>query len=193
MKLGRSLLGVRSVLVVVAVLTGLGAPSTGAGAADLPTYDLRVGSALDRLDAIPATADLRVVLATNRVSIQFVPLMPGVYARYNVQRRTIEIDRRWREAEPDTLAAVIAHEATHAQDAVSGYLARGGAAACLDSEVRAFRTSASFWLETFGAAGKPDASGDLERQLNQIAQREAWDPVGLESLVQQTYTGQCAH
>jgi hypothetical protein len=97
------------------------------------------------------------------------------------------------EAEPETLAAVIAHEATHAQDAVSGYLSSGRATACIDSEVRAFRTSAQFWIQVFGALGKTDSAGDLERQLNLIAQRELTDPASLETVVRQTYTAQCAH
>jgi hypothetical protein len=88
---------------------------------------------------------------------------------------------------------VIAHEATHAQDAVSGYLANGGAAACIDSEVRAFRTSALFWIATYGAAGKADAFSDLDRQLNLIADRQLHDPQALENLVRQTYSQQCGH
>ena len=120
-------------------------------------------------------------------------MAPGVYARYSVQRRTIEIDTRWSDAGAETLAAVIAHEATHAQDAVSGYLATGGTSACIDSEVRAFRTSADFWTDTFGVSGKLDVTTDLERQLNQIAQREQMDPGSLEAVVRQTYSGQCAH
>jgi len=71
--------------------------------------------------------------------------------------------------------------------------ARGGAAACIDSEVRAFRNSAQFWIQVFGADGKAGAASDLERQLNLIAQRELTDPASLESVVRQTYTAQCAH
>jgi hypothetical protein len=188
------LFAVRVVLVAVAALVGLAAPSgAGAGAVDTPYHDERVTGALDLLAAHPETAELRPVLDANRVGVQFTPMAPGLYARYSVQRRIIEIDSRWAEAEPETLAAVLAHEATHAQDAVNGYLASGGATACIDSEVRAFRTSARFWLATFGPDGKPAVTSDLERQLNLIAQRQAFDPASLDSVVRQTYTGQCAH
>jgi hypothetical protein len=88
---------------------------------------------------------------------------------------------------------VVAHEATHAADAVSGYLATGGASACIDSEVRAFRNSAAFWLDVYGKQGKPEAQNDLERQLNSIAERLQRDPAGLELLVRQTYSQQCSH
>jgi hypothetical protein len=185
---------VRHALAAFATLVALAAPSgPGAGAADVPAYDTRVASALDLLSARPETADLRQVLDANGVGVQFSPMAPGMYARYSVQRRTIEIDSRWTEADPQTLAAVLVHEATHAQDAVSGYLATGGADACIDSEVRAFRTSARFWLAIFGPGGKPEPTSDLEHQLNQIAQREQLDPPSLETVVRQTYTGQCAH
>jgi hypothetical protein len=120
-------------------------------------------------------------------------MTPGVYARYSVARHVIEIDDRWTETDDVTLAAVIAHEATHAQDAVSGYLASGGASACIDSEVRAFRTSALFWIGQYGHVGKMDPQNELERQLNSIADRQVRDPLGLDDLVRQTYSQQCAH
>jgi len=120
-------------------------------------------------------------------------MAPGVYARYSVGRHTIEIDARWMDADEVTLAAVIAHEATHAQDAVSGYLASGGATACIESEVRAFRTSALFWIAQFGPADKSETLNELDRQLNSIADRQLHDPQGLENLVRQTYSQQCSH
>jgi hypothetical protein len=135
---------------------------------------------------------LRAVLETNRVAVKFVPMATGVYARYSVARHVIEIDDRWVDTDAATLAAVLAHEATHAQDAVSGYLSSGGGSACIDSEVRAFRTSALFWLGQYGVTGKVGPLNDLERQLNAIAERQVHDPLGLENLVRQTYTQQCA-
>ncbi len=183
---------VRLLLVLGALLAGILAPSAGAGAEDLPVYTPRVAAALDMLDAVPATAPLRGVLATNQVDVRFVPMAPGVYARYSVLRHVIEIDERWADSDTTTLAAVIAHEATHAQDAVSGFLASGGQSACIDSEVRAFRTSALFWIAEYGPAGKIDPQSDLDEQLNSIADRESHDPSGLESLVRQTYSQQCS-
>ena len=183
----------RVTLALFALVAAILAPNTGAGAEDLPTYDPRVTAALDMLDSEAATSQLRDVLATNQVDIRFVPLSVGVYARYSVARQVIEIDERWMDSDVTTLAAVIAHEATHAQDAVSGYLAAGGASACIDSEVRAFRNSAEFWLAAYGPVGKAEPLNDLERQLNSIAEREQHDPAGLEQLVRQTYSQQCNH
>src|SRR5438445_8538393 len=144
--------------VVVAVLT----PSGRVGAENLPAYEPIVESALSLLDADPATSQLHLVLDSNEVNVHFVPMAPGVYARYSVVRHVIEIDDRWVDSDEVTLAAVIAHEATHAEDAVSGYLASGGATACIESEVRAFRTSALFWIATYGTAGKPEALKQLD-------------------------------
>jgi hypothetical protein len=125
--------------------------------------------------------------------VRFMPVAPGVYARYSVARHVIEIDERWTDIDDVTLAAVISHEATHAQDAVSGYLSFGGANACIDSEVRAFRTSALFWLDQYGSSGKVGTTSELDRQLNSIAERQLNDPAGLENLVRQTYSQQCSH
>ena len=184
----------RTLLSLVALFAALLAPTNAyVGAEDLPTYDPRIQSALNLLDASPATRQLQTVLEANQVDIHFIPMAPGIYARYSVGRHVIEIDDRWMSSDDITIAAVIAHEATHAQDAVSGYLASGGASACIDSEVRAFRTSALFWIAQYGAAGKVDALTELDRQLNSIADRQLHDPQGLEALVRQTYSQQCSH
>jgi hypothetical protein len=183
----------RSLVSLGVLIAGLVAPHTVLGAEDRVTYDPHVRSALSLLDANPSTSQLRGVLDRNHVTIRFIPMSTGVYARYSVNRHAVEIDARWAGVDDVTLAAVIAHEATHAQDAVNGYLSSGGASACIDSEVRAFRTSAQFWLAQYGPAGKPVASTDIERQLNSLASRELSDPRGLQDLVQQTYSQQCSH
>lgn len=182
----------RSLIGAMALLAGLLAPNGRVGAENLPSSDQRVLSALALLETTPSTVQLRGVLDANRVSIRFVSMAPGIYARYSVARHTIEIDDRWMDDDVVTLSAVIAHEATHAQDAVSGYLASGGADACMDSEVRAFRRSALFWIDQYGPDGKPDPQNDLDRQLNSVAERQQRDPLGLEDLVRQTYHQQCS-
>jgi hypothetical protein len=182
---------VRALLALVAILAALLVPRTDVIADDLPLHDPRALEALALLDASPATHELRAVLDRNRVSVQFVAMAPGVYARYSVARHVIEIDSRWSGVDDVTLAAVIAHEATHAQDAVSGYLTGDSVGACMDSEIRAFRTSALFWLDVYGPPGKPSIEDDLDRQLNLVADRQLRDPEGLEALVRQTYGGQC--
>jgi len=183
----RGLIGLAALVAAVVV------PNTRVVAEDLPVRNTHVNSALSLLDANPSTTHLRQVLDSNRVAIQFVPMAPGVYARYSVVRHVVEIDDRWRDGDETTLAAVIAHEATHAQDAVSGYLSSGGADACIDSEVRAFRASALFWIAAYGPGGKVDPRTELDRQLNAVAERQLHDPLGLEDLVRQTYVQQCAH
>jgi hypothetical protein len=183
----------RGLLPVFALIAAIIGPNARVGAEDLPTYDPRVEHALTLLDGSTATTQLRGVLDNNRVGVRFLPMGPGVYARYSVARHLIEIDDRWLDVDEITLAAVIAHEGTHTEDAVSGYLSSGGANACIDSEVRAFRTSALFWLDQYGPAGKLVPLNDLDRQLNSIADRQVHDPQGLEALVRQTYNQQCSH
>jgi hypothetical protein len=184
---------VRGLVGLLAFFVGMFGPNAYVGAENLANYDQRMLGTLALLDADPTTNQLHAVLDSNRVIVRFVTMAPGVYARYSVARHVIEIDDRWVDTDDVTLAAVIAHEATHAQDAVSGYLSSGGASACIDSEVRAFRTSALFWLRQYGRIGKVDPQNELERQLNSIADRQLRDPVGLDDLVRQTYSQQCAH
>jgi hypothetical protein len=183
----RVFLGLAALLLAVLV------PTASVGAEDLTTTDQRLIDALTLLDANPHADQLHAVLDSNHVRVQFVPMVNGIYARYSVARHVVEIDEKWADADITTLAAVIAHEATHAQDAVSGNLSAGGSSACIDSEIRAFRTSALFWIDRFGSKGKPDAQDDLERQLNLIADRQLHDAAGLDDLVRQTYTAQCSH
>lgn len=180
------------VATIAALATMLVAPAPAAVAEDVgsPSQD-RVGLALEILRQSPATDDLPDVLAAHNVSIRFVPMAPNLYARYSVQRHAVEIDARWSDADTLTIATVLAHEATHARDAVSGFLASGGATACIESEVRAFRVSAALWTEVHGPTGKLNPSDELERQLNLIAERYVRDPAGLDGLVRQAYTDQC--
>ncbi len=182
----------RLLVAVTSLLLLVTAPPAGAVAEDLSTPDSRVLSSLALLSSAPSTATLPDVLVQERVTFQFTPMSPGVYARYSVARKTIEIAHRWLETDAATLAAVIAHEAVHVQDAESGFLASGGASACIDSEIRAFRTSGLFWTETFGPGGKTAPTSELERQLNLVAQRLQDDPAELDHLVREAYTDQCA-
>ena len=185
--LKRGLLGLA--VLVVSVL----APNGAVGAEDLPAYDQHVMTSLALLDTSSATDQLHQVLDSQRISVRFVQMTPGVYARYSVARHVIEVDQRWADIDDATLAAVIAHEATHAQDAVGGALASGGASACIGSEIRAFRTAALFWLDVHGRSGKAEPLNELEYQLNSIADLQLRDPASLEQLVRQTYSQQCNH
>ena len=161
------------------------------GPATRPTTPPEVREALDVLGGHQATAQLRDMLDHNQVSYQFVSMSPGMFARYTVNRKTIDIDLRLRDEDKLTLAALLAHEAVHAQDAVDGYLSTGGADACIGSELRAFRTSGLFWTEVYGPAGKVDANDELEQQLNLIADRALHDPSALEQMVRLAYVNQC--
>jgi hypothetical protein len=184
----------RAILCAFVVVLAVVVPAGPVGAQAVTTSaDPRIDAALSLLAEVPATSQLPGVLESSNVDIHFLPMAPGVYARYNVARHVIEIDERWVDSDIVTLAAVIAHEATHAQDAVNGYLATGGAGACIDSEIRAFRNSALFWIGQYGPVGKVAPATDLEVQLNSIADRQQRDPQGLEALVRQTYSVQCSH
>lgn len=152
---------------------------------------VEVRGALQVLSEVESTRPLLAALESNGVRIQFSQTPAGIFARYSVAKRTIDVDQKWVGAQSETLAAVLAHESVHAVDAVNGYLSAGGSSACLDSEVRAFRASAQLWVTLYGPTGKADAADELDRQMNLIAVRQSQDPGGLETLVRQVYTDQC--
>jgi hypothetical protein len=181
-------------VLIVAVLAALGSLTLvrQATAEDLGQYSPNIAEALGIVGATSATSHLIEVIDRNDVQIRFVPMVANIFARYSVARRTIEIDQLWNEADPATLAAVIAHEAVHADDAVSGYLSTGGQFACIDSEIRAFRISAEVWIAAYGLYGKPNPQDELEAQLNLIANRYVEDSFMLDELVRQAYRDQCS-
>jgi len=183
----------RVLIAAVAVVLAIVVPTASVGAEDLASTNQRLLAALALVGQNSYTSDLPAVLDRNQVRVRFVRMNAGVYARYSVARHAIEIDERWANADTTTLAAVIAHEATHAEDAVNGDLASGASSACIDSEIRAFRRSALFWIGEFGSRGKIFPHDDLDVQLNLIAERQVHDPAGLEDLVRSTYSSQCAH
>src|SRR5437763_10257549 len=90
----------RHVLIALcSLVAAVFAPNAHVGAEDLPAYDPRVENALSMLDLSPATNQLRSVLDSNHVDVHFVPMPPGLYARYSVGRPVIVIDDRWLDAD----------------------------------------------------------------------------------------------
>jgi hypothetical protein len=144
--------------------------------------DQQISAALDELAATPSTLQLRAVLAERHVRIWFAPRPMGDYGDYLPMFNGVELDPRLRDADAVTLAAVLAHEAVHAQ---------GNGPTCIAEELRAFRTSALFWRDHFGPAGKPTPYGEVEEQMNGVTLLDSYDPSALENAIRETYSHHC--
>jgi hypothetical protein len=145
--------------------------------------DQRISAALDVLAASPSTAQVPAALADRHVRIWFAPKPLGDYGDYLPMFNGIELDPILKDADPVTLAAVLAHEAVHAQ--------RLGTT-CIDEELRAFRASAVFWHERFGAAGKRTRTSEVDEQMNTVSLLQSYNPAALETQIRQTYSHHCA-
>ena len=178
----------RSLIGLVALLAALLAAERVGSARKTCRRPTRACSARSTLlDASPATVQLRGVLDSNRVAIRFVPMAPGLYARYSVARHTIEIDDRWMDDD---------HDHAGRGDRPRGD-ARPGRRERLPGQRRRERVHRlrGSRVPHVGAVldrpvrsdGKPDPQNDLDRQLNSVADRQQRDPLGLEDLVRQTY------
>ena len=93
----------RVFLGLAALLLAILVPTASVGAEDLLTNDQRLLDALALLDANPHTDQLRGVLESNHVHVQFVPMASGVYARYSVTRHVVDIDEKWADTDTVTL------------------------------------------------------------------------------------------
>jgi hypothetical protein len=145
--------------------------------------DQHISAALDELAATPSTAQLRTVLADRHVRIWFAPKPLGDYGDYLPMFNGIELDPRLKDVDPVTLAAVLAHEAVHAQ---------GNGPTCIAEELRAFHSSAMFWRDRFGPAGKRTTNAEVEEQMNEVTLLESYEPGVLETQIRQTYSHHCA-
>jgi hypothetical protein len=108
-------------------------------------------------------------LARGNVYVEYDNL--DEWAHYELSTRAIRIDESLQGADPRAVAALLAHEASHAQTDVEGIGDReeqtlGELTACVENEHRATVTELNVWLQLFGPAGKQPAANDYEEQVN---------------------------
>lgn len=104
------------------------------------------------------------------------PLPAGLEAGWDGPRRRIVVAERIVGEDPRALAAVLAHEITHA---VQDDRRRRGmdllGADCVGREVEAFQAQASVW-RSFWSDGDLPSGTDLERLLTEAAEIDRSDP-----------------
>ncbi|MCL4533714.1 MAG: hypothetical protein M1370_00945 [Bacteroidetes bacterium] len=79
---------------------------------------------------------------------------------------SIHLNTRWYGSDPKALAAILAHEATHADIFFTRVVPGGDELPCPDEERQAYSTGAQLWQELYGPRGKLTPADDLDRELN---------------------------
>jgi len=125
--------------------------------------------ALTVLAQVDIGRPLLSALARGNVHLEYDDL--DEWAHYELSTRTIRIDESLQDADPRAVAALLAHEASHAQAHVDGIGDReeqilGELTACVEDEHRATVTELNVWLQLFGRSGKQPAANDYEEQVN---------------------------
>jgi hypothetical protein len=120
--------------------------------------------ALEQLLALQHTWTLQA-LAVTGTRLEWVIMAPDAAGSFRPDLGAIRFNARWYKSDSRALAALVEHEAKHVADALAG-LDIASPAACVLTEVNAYREEAKTWGEMVGTAGKSDPRDDLERSLN---------------------------
>lgn len=142
-------------------------------------------SAILNVDGVTNGDQLEDYLRATNTPILFAPLSGGTNAALNPVVDTITINSKWFDAPPQMLAALIAHETTHAiwdDDWETGTLALGKQpdgsnrvnSNSIDQEYQAFLSNAFVWRELRGAAvaaidGLGNDAGAIANRDGQLA------------------------
>ncbi len=117
-------------------------------------------------------------------------------AAYRPTRRMIVVSPRVRGMDPATVATLLAHEASHARDQLSGTMDReleayGATEACYVWEERATLTELYVWQATQRQDGSPAPANAYETFLTDALARYYADPDAFAATVRALYAGQC--
>jgi hypothetical protein len=143
------------------------------------------------LEAEPALAHIAAPLRTYQVPIDFGPLPAGAAASFHLRRNEITVSDRYRSSDPRALAAVLAHEATHAAQYWRRPEPTIGGIKCYAWELEAFEAEITVWTTFFGSNGKPSPSDELERGLNALARFFHQDQDGFRRALRAAYAENC--
>ncbi len=135
-------------------------------------------AAMDTLYRSKAGRPLADAIQDHGVPVVFAQIKddPKVEARFayrvragSVTSATVIVSTSLHGKSPGTLAALLAHEASHARTAFSRTQPSGAPPSCVDNEQEAYRAAALFWRELYGPSGKQPAIDDTERDQNAIS------------------------
>lgn len=124
-------------------------------------------------------------LALTSLEIFFQPLA-GHYAIIYPSINLINLARELQNVNEKALAALLAHEGTHWQDYQKGLIGISDKAACIESEVRAFRNGLGMW-RFFYPNGISNPQSQLEVELNNMLTDRSDNPWLFDEVVRKTY------
>lgn len=79
---------------------------------------------------------------------------------------SIHLNSHWYRSDPKALAAILAHEGTHAEIFFTRVIPNDEELTCVEEEQEAYSAGAQLWQEMYGPRGKLKPSDDLDRELN---------------------------
>lgn len=182
--------------------TAAGPPPPGPAAAPgAPCVDVGAGVCLQASVELTQTITL---MATSQTAvgllrtagkagyvIHYGNLPPDVLGLFRPNGRDVVVSNDLRDFPAVDRGPVVAHELQH----VSDFLSRGRALdtpdGCISTETNAFHTESTVWLELSGGH-LPQATNDLEQELNMITQAIVDDPVGFANRLSLVYHDECS-
>src|SRR5579871_6482580 len=159
-----------------AVLAQAGAwPHTDVSAVFLPSEASSGGlpaspRLLPALKALDANATgHQVLLDINRfpVTVQVQQLPPSALAHFDHRMYSIQLLAGITSAEPESLAAELLHELTHAQQLIQENISRESVD-CYASELESASVTARYWSSLYGPGGKPRLTNAVDAWLNRV-------------------------
>ena len=150
--------------------------------------DDALGQPLDLLAANAAGHELAAALRSAGVQVSFEEV-PAI-ALFTPIRLSVAINSSWRGADPKTLAAVLAHEASHLADYLGGVDMRSPTG-CYRTEYAAFEAQAQVWRAFYGPDGKAQPTTFLDLELNRILTEITQNAHGFAASIAATYRQEC--
>jgi hypothetical protein len=160
--------------------------------------DRRLVRALDELARIEAGRPLLDNMAAHNIPAFMVPdlYVQGAWAVFDLSSSVVSIEASLAGADPRTVAAVVAHEFSHAWDFRTG-LSReevrtlGEEEACVQTELRAFTLETQLWLQWWGPEGKLPVRNSSELYSNDLLEQYLTSPDFFEDARRVAYSRHC--
>jgi endonuclease YncB( thermonuclease family) len=121
--------------------------------------------ALQALQADPVGKEVLSSVNEFPVEIGISTLPHGVLGVHVFRLYTIQLSEDIMDAPPESIAAVLAHELTHAKQMIDAGI-KDSDLGCYDMEVQAFEVTAKYWSDLYGANGKRQSTHWLDDTLN---------------------------
>src|SRR6266540_2423470 len=148
----------------------------------------RVQPALEALDKPDVGNELlkRVNAFPVEVGVERQPQSAG--GAFAPRFYSIQLSLAIMDAPPESIAAVLIHEMTHANQMIEQGVS-GEDLGCYDLEIQAFEASAVYWFGIYGRGGKARPTHWLDRELNETLQE--YNNHQITRRVRQAYGHEC--